>query len=86
MWILLSSKSIMSTQRKSTISASNNSNTTTSTTKPQRIFFDTDPGIDDTLALFLTLASPEIQIDAIGITMVINTQSFVFLLDEASSC
>ena len=30
-----------------------------------RIILDTDPGIDDALALFLTLASPEIQLEAI---------------------
>ena len=31
----------------------------------QRILLDTDPGIDDALALFLALASPEIQLEAI---------------------
>src|SRR6266702_4358332 len=31
----------------------------------QHIILDTDPGIDDALALFLTLASPEIEIEAI---------------------
>jgi len=31
----------------------------------QRIILDTDPGIDDALALFLALASPEIQLEAI---------------------
>ena len=30
-----------------------------------RIILDTDPGIDDALALFFALASPEIQIEAI---------------------
>src|SRR5262249_10248884 len=30
-----------------------------------RIILDTDPGIDDALAFFLALASPEIQIEAI---------------------
>src|SRR5260370_23984085 len=30
-----------------------------------RIILDTDPGIDDALALFLALASPEIQLAAI---------------------
>lgn len=30
-----------------------------------RIILDTDPGIDDALALFLALASPEIQLEAI---------------------
>ncbi len=31
----------------------------------QRIILDTDPGIDDALALFLAFASPEIQLEAI---------------------
>src|SRR5581483_6968516 len=30
-----------------------------------RIILDTDPGIDDALALFLALASPEVQLEAI---------------------
>jgi inosine-uridine nucleoside N-ribohydrolase len=30
-----------------------------------RIILDTDPGIDDALALFLALASPEIQLEAV---------------------
>lgn len=30
-----------------------------------RIILDTDPGIDDALALFLALASPEIQLEAL---------------------
>ncbi|HET9589943.1 MAG TPA: nucleoside hydrolase [Anaerolineales bacterium] len=35
---------------------------------PKRILLDTDPGIDDSLAILLALASPEIQIE--GITTV----------------
>ena len=31
----------------------------------QRILLDTDPGIDDALALFLALASPEVKLEAI---------------------
>ncbi len=31
----------------------------------QRIILDTDPGLDDALALFLALASPEVQLEAI---------------------
>ena len=34
---------------------------------PKRILFDTDPGIDDSLALLLALASPEIAVDGISI-------------------
>src|SRR5690242_15144194 len=30
-----------------------------------RIILDTDPGIDDALALFLALASPDVQLEAI---------------------
>ncbi len=30
-----------------------------------RIILDTDPGIDDALALFLALASPEVQLEAV---------------------
>ena len=30
-----------------------------------RILIDTDPGIDDALALFLALASPEVQVEAV---------------------
>lgn len=31
----------------------------------QRIILDTDPGIDDALALFLALASPQVQLEAV---------------------
>ena len=34
---------------------------------PKHIIFDTDPGIDDSLALLLALASPEIVVDGISI-------------------
>ena len=30
-----------------------------------RIILDTDPGIDDALALFLALASPEVTLEAV---------------------
>ncbi|NOY99491.1 MAG: nucleoside hydrolase [Chloroflexi bacterium] len=35
---------------------------------PKRIIIDTDPGIDDALAILLALASPEVQVD--GLTIV----------------
>ncbi len=32
---------------------------------PRRVIIDTDPGVDDALAIFLALSSPELQIEAI---------------------
>ena len=34
---------------------------------PKRILFDTDPGIDDSLAILLALASPELSIEGISV-------------------
>jgi purine nucleosidase len=39
-----------------------------SSTQPKRIILDTDPGIDDSLAILLALASPEVQLEAITVT------------------
>ena len=36
-------------------------------TVPKRILLDTDPGIDDALAILLALASPEVQLEAITV-------------------
>ena len=33
--------------------------------KPQRIILDTDPGVDDAMAIFLALRSPELKVEAI---------------------
>lgn len=33
--------------------------------KPQRIILDTDPGVDDAIAFFLALRSPELQVEAV---------------------
>jgi len=41
--------------------------------KPKRIIIDTDPGIDDSLAILLALASPEIQLE--GLTIVHGNSS-----------
>jgi purine nucleosidase len=37
-------------------------------TQPRRIIMDTDPGIDDALAILLALASPEIELAAVTVT------------------
>jgi purine nucleosidase len=34
---------------------------------PKRILFDTDPGIDDSLAILLALASPELKVEGISV-------------------
>jgi len=34
----------------------------------KRVLLDTDPGIDDSLAILLTLASPELQLEAVTVT------------------
>jgi purine nucleosidase len=39
---------------------------------PKKIIFDTDPGIDDSMALLLALASPEL--DVIGVTTIFGNQ------------
>ena len=36
-----------------------------SSSKPQRIILDTDPGVDDAIAFFLALRSPELKVEAI---------------------
>jgi purine nucleosidase len=58
---------------------------------PKRIIIDTDPGIDDSLAILLALASPEVQLE--GLTVVhgnssteqgtINALSVLELVDAA---
>src|SRR5262245_47754835 len=35
--------------------------------QPKRILFDTDPGIDDSLAILLALASPELKVEGISV-------------------
>jgi len=36
--------------------------------QPKRVILDTDPGIDDALAILLALASPEVQLEAVTVT------------------
>src|SRR5512143_508505 len=35
--------------------------------QPKRIIIDTDPGIDDSLAILLALASPEVQLEGVSV-------------------
>jgi len=37
--------------------------------QPQRVIIDTDPGVDDCMALFFALKSPEIRVEALTIVM-----------------
>ena len=53
-----------------------------------RIILDTDPGIDDALALFLALASPEVQLEAIttvsgNVSVEYTTRNALALLELA---
>ncbi len=53
-----------------------------------RIILDTDPGIDDALALFLALASPEVQLEAIttvhgNVPIELTTRNALSLLEIA---
>jgi purine nucleosidase len=36
---------------------------------PRRVVLDTDPGIDDSLAILLAVASPEVELAAVGVTL-----------------
>jgi purine nucleosidase len=56
--------------------------------KPRRIIFDTDPGVDDAMALFLLLRSPELQLDAVttvygNVDIDQTTRNALILLDVA---
>lgn len=50
-------------------------------TEPQRIILDTDPGVDDAMAIFLALRSPELKIEAI--TAVSGNVPLAFTLPNA---
>lgn len=67
--------SLFASTEKSTLSTSG------SPAKPQRIILDTDPGVDDAIAIFLALRSPELQLEAI--TPVSGNVPLVFTLPNA---
>jgi inosine-uridine nucleoside N-ribohydrolase len=54
---------------------------TASSGKPTRILIDTDPGVDDAIAIFLAIRSPELQIE--GITAVSGNVPLAFTLPNA---
>jgi inosine-uridine nucleoside N-ribohydrolase len=55
---------------------------------PRRVIFDTDPGVDDAMALFFLLRSPELELDAIttvfgNVDVEQTTRNALILLDVA---
>ena len=55
---------------------------------PRRVIFDTDPGVDDSMALLLLLRSPELQLDAVttvfgNVDVGQTTRNAVIILDVA---
>src|SRR6266536_797571 len=55
---------------------------------PRRVIFDTDPGVDDSMALFFLLRSPELQLEAVttvfgNVDVEQTTRNAVILLDVA---
>jgi inosine-uridine nucleoside N-ribohydrolase len=56
-------------------------NSSPTPSKPQRIILDTDPGVDDAMAIFLALRSPEIKVEAI--TAVSGNVPLAFTLPNA---
>ena len=60
-------------------------------TEPRKIIIDTDPGIDDAMAIFYALASPELEV--VGLTTVFGnahtttcTKNALRLLEIAGRC
>src|SRR5258708_19454825 len=51
--------SLFATNKKFATASSSNPS------KPQRIILDTDPGVDDAIAIFLALRSPELHVEAV---------------------
>jgi purine nucleosidase len=56
-------------------------NSSPTPSKPQRIILDTDPGVDDAMAIFLALRSPELKVEAI--TAVSGNVPLAFTLPNA---
>src|SRR4051812_32517112 len=55
---------------------------------PRRVIFDTDPGVDDAMALLFLLRSPELQLDAVttvfgNVDVEQTTRNSVIVLDVA---
>src|ERR1043165_5543427 len=55
---------------------------------PRRVIFDTDPGVDDAMALFFLLRSPELELEAIttvfgNVDVEQTTRNALILLDVA---
>lgn len=64
-----------------TTSESSVSKISGASSKPQRIILDTDPGVDDAIAFFLALRSPELKVEAI--TPVSGNVPLAFTLPNA---
>jgi len=56
-------------------------NSSPAPSKPQRIILDTDPGVDDAMAIFLALRSPELKVEAV--TAVSGNVPLAFTLPNA---
>src|SRR3954453_20607257 len=55
---------------------------------PQRVLFDTDPGVDDAMALFFLLRCPEFELEAVttvfgNVDVEQTTRNALILLDVA---
>jgi len=63
--ILAGSHSLSAHEMAARASAPGSSALLSAPGKPRRIIIDTDPGIDDAMAIFLALRSPELKVEAI---------------------
>lgn len=62
---LAAARSLSPHEIKARAKAPNSSVSNSAPGKPRRIIIDTDPGIDDAMAIFLALRSPELKVEAI---------------------